>query len=116
MKLFECKTPCGNCPYRKDAPREFWHRDEFRKVADSGRKFIGDNFLCHKNNGSICVGYLMVQIANGMPNIGLRLAIIQHGVSRDYFDSLYCKSELFASPEEMIEANFPELSPVSGQG
>lgn len=108
-KLFECKTPCGNCPYRKDAPLAHWHIEEFQKVLDAEKSQCGSVFLCHKQNGSICVGFLINQIERNLPSIALRLALSNHGVDRHYLDSISCKSEMFESVEEMCAANFPEI-------
>jgi hypothetical protein len=35
------------------------------------------------------------------------MALMKHNVDREYLDSLHCKSELYDSVEEMIEANYP---------
>ena len=107
--IFECKTPCGNCPYRKDAPLAHWNIDEFKKTLDAEADIIGSAFMCHKQNGSICVGYLMNQDERDFPSNALRLTFIKHGVDREYLDALYCKSERFETIEEMCLANFPEL-------
>lgn len=108
-KLFQCKTPCANCPYRKDAPVEHWHRDEFQKVLDSEDSIIGSVFQCHKQNGGVCVGWLMNQVERDIPSIALRISLSRHDVTREYLDSLHCKAELYALVEEMIAANFPEM-------
>jgi len=108
-KLFSCKTPCGNCPYRKDAPNAYWSIEEFQKVLDAEQSELGSVFLCHKQNGSICVGFLMNQHERDLPSIALRIALIKEKPTREYLESLFCNSERFETIEEMCETNFPEL-------
>lgn len=108
-KLFECKTPCGNCPYRKDSEIGYWSILEFQNVLEAETKLIPPVFLCHKNNGSICIGYLMNQKNRDFPSNGLRLSMRKHGVDRNYLDSLFCKSEMYETVEEMCEVNFEAI-------
>lgn len=107
--MFDCKSPCNNCPYRKDAPREHWSIEEFRGVLEGEAEPMGKVYKCHKNNGQICVGFLMNQDKRGLPSISLRMALLSHGVEREYLDSLHSPSGMFESVEAMCEANFPEL-------
>lgn len=109
-KLFECKSPCRNCPYRRDAPVAHWAKEEFEKVIEAEKSELGKVFGCHKNNGSICVGFLMNQDTRGFPSIALRLALSKHAVDRNYLDELKCKSDMYDSIEEMCRANFSELT------
>ena len=108
-ELFECKTPCGNCPYRKDSQTQYWAIEEFQKVLTAEKDLLGSVFMCHKNNGSICVGFLMNQDKRNHPSIALRISLSKHAVDRDYLDNLFCKSEMYETIEEMCEANYPEL-------
>jgi len=59
VPLFHCKQPCSNCPYRKDAPLRLWDKYEFKKLLQYESDMIGTVYKCHKQNGSICVGWLM---------------------------------------------------------
>lgn len=104
---FYKKSPCENCPYRKDAPLQLWHKSEFEGLKENEKEFIGKVYGCHKKDGHVCVGYLMKQDEQGFPNLRLRMVLISHNVDRKYLDSLHCKSELYDSIEEMIEANYP---------
>jgi len=103
------KSPCGNCPYRKDAPLQLWDRSEFEKLAEENQKQFGGIYDCHKKDGHICVGYLMLQEQHGFPNINLRLKLLKNNVDRTYLDKLHCKAPLYSSVEDMIRANFPDL-------
>ena len=106
---FKSKQPCNNCPYRKDAPLQLWHKEEFAKLLEEDKKQFGANYGCHKKNGHICVGWLMNQDERNFPNLNLRLLLSKKGISRDYLDNLKCSSEMYNSIQEMIESNFPEL-------
>lgn len=107
--LFQCTSPCNNCPYRKDAPVKHWSIDEFEDLLKSEQSQLGVTYGCHKNNGTICVGWLMMQDKNRLPSIMLRMSLSSHNVTREYLDSLHCKSEMFETTNDMIHANFPEL-------
>lgn len=103
------KSPCENCPYRKDAPLKLWHKEEFAKLLETEAEQFAPIYYCHKKDGHICVGYLMMQDKNYFPNINLRLSLSKNNVTRDYLDKLLCKLPLYKTTKEMIRANFPEL-------
>ena len=106
---FKCKTPCKNCPYRKDAPLALWSVEEFIDLIKNERTQFGTVYACHKKNGGVCIGWLINQDENRIPSIALRLTLSQKGITRKYLDSLHCKSEMFKTIEEMAIANFPEI-------
>ena len=108
-QLFECTSPCKSCPYRKDVKKEFWHIAEFQKLLDSEQTQFGSVYLCHQNDGSACIGFLMNQDRRRFPSIALRMTLIDHNITREYLDQLECEAEMFDSIEEMCKANFPEL-------
>lgn len=105
---FKSNTPCNNCPYRKDAPREHWHPEEFKKLLQNDHEW-GPPYGCHKQNGSVCVGWLMDQCDRGFPSLPLRLLMIQKKVTADFLDTLHCSVPRFKSIKEMIKANFKKL-------
>lgn len=107
--FFKPTQPCGNCPYRKDAPLALWHCEEFKKLHANDKLQFGPLYDCHKRDGTVCIGWLMNQDERSFPNINLRLKLSKEDITRKYLDSLKCSSERFATIEEMIEANFPEL-------
>lgn len=109
VSLFHCTQPCSNCPYRTDAPTKHWHKSEFETLIESETDQLGRVYGCHKNNGSVCVGWLMKQDENNLPSISLRLALSRHNITRTYMDSLHSPEPLFKSVAEMIKANFPQL-------
>lgn len=107
--LFEATKPCGNCPYRKDAPLKLWHKEEFQKLLASENQEFGAVYKCHKNNGSVCVGWLMKQKENGCPSISLRLALIKAGNIGDYLKKLSSPAPLYRNVKAMIRANYPSI-------
>lgn len=109
VPLFHCTQPCSNCPYRTDAPLKHWHKEEFQKVLDAENDYLGKTFLCHKKNGSMCIGWLMKQAENNLPSIMLRISLSKHNVDSTYLDSLYSPAPLYKDVKAMIKANFPQL-------
>lgn len=101
--------PCENCPYRTDAPVRLWAKDEFVDLLKSDRDRLGSVYGCHKKNGNVCVGWLMNQVERDLPSIALRVALSRQEISREYLDGLSSPAPLYASVDEMIAANFPEI-------
>lgn len=95
VPLFHCTTPSANCPYRIDAPVEHWHIDEFKKVLAAENSTLGSLFMCHKQNGSACIGWLMDQDKRDHPSIALRIKMIKENVTREYLDKLHCDAPLY---------------------
>lgn len=106
---FNKKSPCNNCPYRKDAPLQYWDKVEFERLLQMGKDYMGAVYGCHKKDDNVCVGWLMDQDERNCPSIALRIALTKKNITRAYLDTLSCKSERFTSVEEMVAANFPEL-------
>jgi len=106
-QLFKRKSPCGDCPYRKDAPLAKWDLQHFKDVLARDTELLGAVWKCHKNDGCVCVGWLMDQDNRRLPSIQLRIALSRHSITREYMDNLTCKSEMFESVEAMCYANFP---------
>src|SRR3954470_15164213 len=109
---FKCKSPCKNCPYRKDAPLQHWSVDEFIDLLKNESDYYGNIYGCHKKNGNICTGWLMHQDDNHFPSISLRLLLLKTKIDRIFLDSLICNAKRYASVEEMCIANYPELKNV----
>lgn len=102
-------SPCGNCPYRKDAPLRHWDVREFIDLERKDKDMIGTIYQCHKKDGHTCVGWLMNQDERNFPSITLRLSLSRNNINRDYLDKLTCKSERYETVEEMCKANYPEI-------
>ena len=109
VSTYHCTQPCGNCPYRIDAPLKLWHKSEYEKLLRMEGDQIGTIYNCHKNNGSICVGWLMKQDENNFPSIALRISLSNNHITRSYLDSLSSPSPLYRDIKSMIKANYPKL-------
>lgn len=109
ISLFSCTAPCKNCPYRKDAPKRLWHREEFKRLLENENDFFGKVYMCHKKNGSVCIGWLIDQDNRNHPSIALRMAFIKNNITRTYLDKLKSPVPLFFSVKAMVRANFPSL-------
>jgi hypothetical protein len=108
-----CKTsPCKNCPYRKDAPLRYWSIEEFIDLLEKEGDYMGSVYACHKKDETVCTGWLMNQDKRGFPSIALRLSLSRNKVTREFLDSLKCKSEMFDTVEEMCHENYPELKRI----
>ncbi len=108
MMKFTKKSPCNNCPYRKDSPIALWSVEEFKKLVETENDYFGSVYGCHKKDGNVCVGWLINQDNRNLPSIALRIALSTNKVTREYLDSLHCPSEMFDTVEEMCLANFPK--------
>ncbi len=106
---FTKTSPCNNCPYRKDAPLQHWHKSEFTDLLAHERSTLGVVYGCHKKDGNVCIGWLMNQDENGIPSINLRMAGNAGKFTREYLDSLTCRSERFETVLDMCQANYPEI-------
>ena len=101
--------PCGNCPWRKDAPREYWDPEHFQEIAVNCRDDGHHSMACHKTTKErllVCAGWLGVV---GYDSIGARLMAMQGGPKLDDVD--LSGLEMFAGYEEMLEANGVEMPP-----
>lgn len=106
---YTCTQPCNNCPYRTDAPLKLWHKSEYEKLLKLEDDYLGTIYGCHKNNGSICIGWLMKQDENNLRSIMLRISLSKHKVTREYLDSLHSPAPLYKNVKAMIKANFPSV-------
>lgn len=75
--VWDARTPCGDCPYRKDSPPRMWHPEEFRGLLRSEREVMGRVYLCHKQNGRPCIGWVLDQRERNYPSLALRLECIR---------------------------------------
>lgn len=96
--------PCGNCPWRKDAPREYWHPDHFKSIAVTCQGDGISTMLCHKSpqmpKPILCAGWAAVV---GMNSIGLRIQAIRGNYNPKDLDTKGL--ELFENFDAMLKAN-----------
>lgn len=107
---FDTLSPCGSCPYRTDAPLGLWHPLEFDNLARTERDQFGSVFACHstakKPERSVCAGWLLSQRERGIPSLSLRLMLMRDPSAAAVLESVSDGGhELYASVQEMIEAN-----------
>lgn len=69
------QNPCGSCPYRRDVPSGVWEASEYRKLPGFDNE-TGEQppnvFLCHRQDGRACAGWVAVHDMN--ESLGMRLA------------------------------------------
>ena len=108
---WDTKSPCGSCPYRKDAPLGLWHPAEFDNLLkQDGNEMQGAAFGCHATikaeNPSVCAGWLLDQKKRGIPSIQLRLHLMQNSEALQCLEEVNSGGhELYDSIREMVEAN-----------
>lgn len=110
-EYFKGQSPCIDCPYRTTAPLKKWDVCEFKSLWDNQSDPFSKLYLCHKNNGTACKGWLITQVKEGVPNINLRLALIKGPTPYNYINNLRARGPLYPNVKEMIRANYPELLP-----
>jgi hypothetical protein len=112
-KLPAVRKPCSNCPWRRDAPREYWDplhlKDIWRNCQDDGQ----NPMLCRKAGDMppdqarevICQGWVRVI---GLDAVGVRLAAMRGTITPEELEDTD-RQDLFDSLEEMMEANAVEM-------
>ena len=105
MNSYKRREPCGNCPFRKDAPLAYWDPREYLMLAanerSQGSADASSPFGCHKDRTrrreqrEHCVGWLIHQRENGVPSLSLRLRLV-------------CGEHASAALEQFAEARLPE--------
>lgn len=109
--MTKLRKPCDNCPWRRDAPREYWDPTHFaeiwRNCQDDGLHVM----LCHKANAMpkgtpenekpICQGWVRVM---GFSAIGVRIAAMNGHVTVEEVEDTK-SMKLFKTFEAMLRAN-----------
>ena len=88
MNLPYCKSPCGNCPFRKDTLEGWLGEKRMTEILEQ------DSFVCHKNNKLQCAGHMII---NGNNNAFVRFA---KGFNIDL--NLRNKDLIFSTKKECI--------------
>lgn len=102
-RSFAAKSPCDECPWRKDSPIGRFPPERFERLRSTCEQ--GANkplFACHKTQEGrevACVGWLIVE---GHNNFAVRVALIQRRFSYDEIENSH---PLYESYDEMARAN-----------
>ena len=104
------RKPCSNCPWRIDAPREYWDPKHFEDIYHTCQDDGMNVMACHKSregNFLPCQGWARVMQFN---SIGVRLAVMQGTLKLEEVND--CNGpRLFRTFEEMLHANKIKLPP-----
>lgn len=88
---------------------QLWAKVEFEQLLENDKKLLGASYLCHKQDGSCCKGWLINQKQRKFPSIKLRMQLSKNNIDRNYLDKLHSSVPMFESIEEMASANYPEI-------
>lgn len=103
------RWPCANCPWRKDAPREYWDPQHFRDIFANCQGDGMNIMLCHNANALpkeergklVCQGWVRVL---GYEAIGVRIAVMTGKVADEEVNDKD-GPELFPDFASMLRAN-----------
>jgi hypothetical protein len=107
---FSRQQPCKDCPYRCDAPLQQWDKSQFQRLLEVENDDMGNTYLCHRNDGAACAGWLLDQHRRHLPSISLRMKLAAHRVPHSWLEGLSSPVPLYQSVQAMVEANYPGLS------
>lgn len=109
--MTKLRRPCNNCPWRVDAPRQYWDPQHFLDIWKNCQDDGVNLMMCHKTNDQteaqrkanqlICQGWARVQ---GFDAIGVRLALIKGEVTVQEVEDRK-GPKLFKTFEAMMRAN-----------
>jgi len=106
------RTPCGDCPWRKDAAGEF-PAEAFRHSATTAYDMSDRTFACHQSGRAkpaICAGFLLRGAAH---NLAVRLRYMQGRILDDVHDGgcdLHDNYRAMAVANG-VDSNDPALAP-----
>lgn len=111
---FERRRPCGNCPFRKEAPIAHWDPREYLRLERierlEGNPGQG-GFACHKDrtkpyaDREMCIGWLLDQKRKGMPAIALRVILIDNPEAISQYEECEPDGEMYSSVSELVRTN-----------
>jgi hypothetical protein len=68
--LPNCKKPCKQCPFRKDAPQGWLGEERMEEIPQA------ESFVCHKKKHLQCAGHMLIKGEdNGFVQLANRLNI-----------------------------------------
>ena len=103
------RRPCSSCPWRVDAPRDYWDKQHFSDVWKNCQDDGLNIMLCHKagslpekERGDVpCQGWIRVM---GFDAIGVRILVMQGKATRAEVEDRD-GPELFPTFTAMMRAN-----------
>lgn len=115
-EFFRMKTPCKDCPFRKDV-RPYISVERVREIFAAIIE-RDNHFSCHKTvdysqedesgetvpktgHSSVCAGAAILQDKCGRPSVMVRMGYALRSIPRDHFDMA---APVYDSPEEMLAA------------
>jgi hypothetical protein len=106
------KTPCPQCPYRLDAPRGVWSAETYQKLLTLGKGVDTRLFACHATrdtpeNTDMCAGWLLSQHEQGVPALGLRLAIVSNPAASALMGEITARDQppVYTDDETLVRDN-----------
>lgn len=99
------RTPCGDCPYRRDAPLGKWDPREFVELEKSDMDLASPMYGCHKKDGTLCRGWVIDQRERDMPNVTLRFHVAMVPDMRAEVAAVRCPVPRWPSIRVMAQAN-----------
>lgn len=109
---FDRTKPCESCPYRLDAPRKLWSREEFEKLLVMDASERGCIYQCHQerklpeSEHRPCIGWAIDQKKRNTPSIMLRMGLMMKEGMGEWFAKLDVgEPGLFRSLAAMCRAN-----------
>jgi hypothetical protein len=113
---YDIRKPCGQCPFRKDAPKGVWHEDHYEMLRGlcSNHDVMSSGsyrtFACHgtrnKKDNAVCAGWMLYQREHGVPSIGLRLTLATRGkVAIDCLEEVASPTEIYYDIDELADDN-----------
>lgn len=97
------KTPCDECPWRRDVPTGVFPPEAFRISAGTSYDMARSNFSCHMKGAkrpAICAGFLC---RGANHNMSVRMAVMAGSVNTDLVSD--GGFPLYSSYRKMAEAN-----------
>jgi hypothetical protein len=103
------RRPCSNCPWRVDAPRDYWDPQHFVSIYRNCQDDSMHIMLCHKS-GALppetrkelpCQGWIRVM---GFQAIGVRLLAMRNEISDEEINDRG-GPKLFKTFDAMLRAN-----------
>lgn len=105
------RKPCDNCPWRVDAPRQYWDPQHFIDIANNCRGDGMNVMMCHKSTAMPgggrnpqappCQGWIRVV---GYAAIGVRILVMTGKVTDEEVNDR-SPPELFPTFDAMLRAN-----------